>query len=105
MHDFTIYAVRPQAASIIIAGRDPAGVQLYQVDPSGTYFSGSGFAIGQYSDTAIDIVQKEYTEDITIAQAVQLSDKAIEKALGEKPLVERGLVTSKDATFKKMVNS
>jgi proteasome alpha subunit len=106
LHDFTIYAVRPQAASIIIAGIDPTGVQLYQVDPSGTYFSGSGFAIGQYSDTAIDTIQKEYTEDMTIAQAVQLSDRAIEKALGEKPLVERGLVTAKDTIFKKMaINS
>jgi proteasome alpha subunit len=103
LHDFTIYAVRPQAASIIIAGLDPAGIQLYQVDPSGTYFSGSGFAIGQYSDTALDTIQKEYTEDITIDQAVQLSDRAIEKALGETPLVERGIVMAKDAKFNKMV--
>jgi proteasome alpha subunit len=78
---------------------------LYQVDPSGTYFSGSGFAIGQYSDIAIDTIQKEYTDDITIDQAVKLSDRAIEKALGEKPLVERGLVTVKEGTFEKMVNS
>jgi proteasome alpha subunit len=105
LHDFTIYAVRPQAASIIIAGLDPAGVQLYQVDPSGTYFSGSGFAIGQYSDTALDIIQKGYTEGITVDQAVRLSDEAIEKALGEKPLVERGLVTAKDPKFEKMLNN
>jgi proteasome alpha subunit len=104
LHDFTIYAVRPQAASMIIAGLDPTGVQLYQVDPSGTYFSGSGFAIGQYSETAIDVIQKEYTEDITIDKAVQLSDRAIEKALGEKPPVERGLVTVKMSRFEKMVN-
>lgn len=105
LHDFTIYAVRPQAASMIIAGLDPTGVQLYQVDPSGTYFSGSGFAIGQYSETAIDVIQKEYTEDITIDKAVQLSDRAIEKALGEKPPVERGIVTVKMSKFEKMVNS
>lgn len=105
LHDFTIYAVRPQAASIIIAGLDPTGIQLFQVDPSGTFFSGSGFAIGQYSDTAIDVIQKDYTEDISIAQATQLSDKAIEKALGEKPLVERGLVTAKNATFEKLINN
>ena len=105
LHDFTIYAVRPQAASMIIAGLDPTGVQLYQVDPSGTYFSGSGFAIGQYSETAIDVIQKEYTEDITIDKAVQLSDRAIEKALGEKPPVERGLVTVKMSKFEKMINS
>ena len=33
LHNYTIYAVRPQAASIIIAGIDQTGVQLYQVDP------------------------------------------------------------------------
>lgn len=105
LHDFTIYAVRPQAASIIIAGLDQTGVQLYQVDPSGTFFSGSGFAIGQYSDIALDVVHKEYSEDIAVAQAIQLSDKAIEKALGEKPLVERGLITAKNAVFEKLINN
>src|SRR5581483_10189112 len=44
LHNYTIYAVRPQAASVIIAGADQTGVQLYQVDPSGTFFRGSGFA-------------------------------------------------------------
>src|ERR671928_1968442 len=90
LHNYTIYAVRPQAASIIIAGEDQTGVQLYQVDPSGTFFRGSGFAIGQSSDTALDIIQREYTADMSIDQAIELSSKAIERALGEKPLVETG---------------
>jgi hypothetical protein len=34
-----------------------------------------------------------------------LSDKAIEKALGEKPLVERGLITAKNAVFEKLINN
>src|SRR5215208_6263411 len=92
LHNYTIYAVRPQAASIIIAGEDQTGVQLYQVDPSGTFFRGSGFAIGQSSDTALDIIQREYTADMSIDQAIELSNKAIERALGEKPLVEIGVV-------------
>jgi proteasome alpha subunit len=92
LHNYTIYAVRPQAASIIIAGEDQTGVQLYQVDPSGTFFRGSGFAIGQSSDTALDIIQREYTADMSIDQAIELSSKAIERALGEKPLVETGVV-------------
>lgn len=92
LHNFTIYAVRPQAASIIIAGEDQTGVQLYQVDPSGTFFRGSGFAIGQSSDTALDIIQREYTADMGVDQAIELSNKAIERALGEKPLVETGVV-------------
>src|ERR671924_974197 len=86
LHNYTIYAVRPQAASIIIGGIDQTGVQLYQVDPSGTFFRGAGFAIGQYSDIALDVIQKGYSADMSMEQAVQLSNKAIEKALGERPL-------------------
>src|ERR671931_1023292 len=102
LHNYTIYAVRPQAASIIIAGKDQTGVQLYQVDPSGTFFRGAGFAIGQYSDIALDVIQKEYSADMNMEQAIQLGNKAIEKALGEKPLVETGVITSKDGYFKKL---
>jgi proteasome alpha subunit len=102
LHNYTIYAVRPQAASIIIAGIDQAGIQLYQVDPSGTFFRGAGFAIGQYSDIALDAIHKEYSADMSMEQAIQLGNKAIEKALGEKPLVETGVITSKDGYFKKL---
>jgi proteasome alpha subunit len=92
LHNYTIYAVRPQAASIIIAGEDQTGVQLYQVDPGGTFFRGSGFAIGQSSDIALDVIQRGYSADMGIDQAIELSTKAIERALGEKPLVETGVV-------------
>jgi proteasome alpha subunit len=96
--------VRPQAASILISGIDQTGVQLYQVDPSGTFFRGAGFAIGQYSDIALDVLQREYSADMNIEQAIQLSNKAIEKALGERPLVETGIVTAKDG-FRRLVNN
>lgn len=105
LHNYTIYAVRPQAASIIIGGIDQTGVQLYQVDPSGTFFRGAGFAIGQYSDIALDVIQKEYSADMSTQQAIQLSNKAIEKAVGERPLVEIGIITTEDAFFKKLVNN
>jgi len=81
------------------------GVQLYQVDPSGTFFLGAGFAIGQYSDIALDAIQREYSADMNIEQAIQLGNKAIEKALGERPLVETGIVTAKDGSFRKLVNN
>ncbi|MDQ4102042.1 MAG: hypothetical protein M3115_07660 [Thermoproteota archaeon] len=97
LHNYTVYAVRPQAASVIIAGVDQTGVQLYQVDPSGTFFRGSGFAIGKSSDTAVDVIQHEYSADMSIEQAVALSNKAIEKALGERPVVEVGVISLKDS--------
>jgi proteasome alpha subunit len=102
LHNYTIYAVRPQAASVIVAGIDQTGIQLYQVDPSGTFMRGSGFAIGQSADVALDVLQQEYSADMTVEQAVALSDKAIERALGEKPVVEVGVVTTKDRQFQKL---
>ena len=102
LHNYTIYAVRPQAASVIVAGTDQMGVQLYQVDPSGTFMRGSGFAIGQSSDNALDVVQHEYSADMSVEQAVALSNKAIEKALGERPVVEVGVVSTQDRQFRKL---
>jgi proteasome alpha subunit len=102
LHNYTIYAVRPQAASVIVAGVDQMGVQLYQVDPSGTFMRGSGFAIGQSSDVALDVVQREYSADMSVEQAVALSNKAIEKALGERPVVEVGVVSAQEKQFQKL---
>ena len=103
LHTYTIYAVRPQAASIIIAGKDQIGTQLYQVDPGGTYFRGSAFTIGQFSDSALNLIQQEYSADMTAEQAIQLSKKAIERAIGEeKPLVDIGIVFAKEGLFKKL---
>jgi len=102
LHNYTIYAVRPQAASVIVAGFDQTGLQLYQVDPSGTFMRGSGFAIGQSSDIALDVVQQEFSADMSIEQAVALSNKAIEKALGERPVVEIGVVSAQERQFQKL---
>lgn len=102
LHNYTIYAVRPQAASVIVAGVDQMGIQLYQVDPSGTFMRGSGFAIGQSSDIALDVLGREYSADMSVDQAVALSNKAIEKALGERPVVEVGVVSAQDRQFQKL---
>lgn len=102
LHNYTIYAVRPQAASVIVAGVDQMGIQLYQVDPSGTFMRGSGFAIGQSSDIALDVLGREYSADMSVDQAVALSNKAIEKALGERPVVEVGVVSAQERQFQKL---
>lgn len=104
LHNYTIYAVRPQAASIIIAGVDENGIHLYRVDPSGTYLKGGGFAIGHASDVALEVIQKDYDANMNIEQALKLSNEAIEKAIGEKPVVESGIVTSKGFTKIKTEN-
>lgn len=104
LHSFTIYSVRPQAASILIAGRDQMGVQLYQIDPSGTYFRGSAFVIGQSSEIALEVILQGYRDNMDIEQAIQLSNNAIEKAIAEKPLIASGVIL-KDGRFEKLVTS
>ena len=101
LHSYTVYSVRPQAASIIIAGADQTGVQMYQVDPSGTFFRGVGFAIGQNSEVALGVLEHDYSADMNLEKGLDLVNKAIEKALGEKPVVETGVVTLKEKQFKK----
>lgn len=101
-HGFTIYSIRPQAVSLIIAGMDNSGIKLFQIDPSGTCLKGSGFAIGYYSEMALNHLQKEYQKDISLEKAIDLGIKSIEKALGEKPLVEGGVITRKEKVFKKL---
>lgn len=102
LHSYTIYAVRPQAASIIIAGLDPTGIQMYQVDPSGTFFKGQAFTIGQASDKALDVIQHGYSSDMSVEQAVNLSNKAVEHALGENPIVGHGVVSTDNKIFRKL---
>ena len=102
LHNYTTYAVRPQAASIILAGADQTGLQMYQIDPSGTFFRGFGFAIGQESEMALDVITKGYSADMSLDQAKGLAIRAIEKALGEKPVVETGVLTAGDGRFGKI---
>src|SRR3989442_4706871 len=47
LHEFTMYAVRPFGASIIVAGVDELRVPLIPVEPSGTTCHCSSFSDGQ----------------------------------------------------------
>src|SRR2546430_1635097 len=99
LHEFSMYAVRPFGASVVIAGVDALGVQLIQVDPSGTTFKGSAFAIGQSADEALDTIVKGYRPDLKVEQAIALSAQAIEAVNGGKTQIEHGVVTSSSKRF------
>ncbi len=99
LHQLTMYAVRPLGASIILAGADELGVQLVQVDPSGTSFRGSGFAIGQGADDALETIRKGYRPDLRLEEAVALTTKAIEDLNGGKNVIEHGVVRADSRRF------
>eukprot|EP00246_Nothoceros_aenigmaticus_P012276 TRINITY_DN3739_c0_g1_i3.p1 TRINITY_DN3739_c0_g1~~TRINITY_DN3739_c0_g1_i3.p1 ORF type:complete len:236 (-),score=44.19 TRINITY_DN3739_c0_g1_i3:365-1072(-) len=71
MQEFTQSGgVRPFGVSLLVAGYDDDGPQLYQVDPSGSYFPWKASAIGKNASNAKTFLEKRYTDDIELEDAV-----------------------------------
>mmetsp|Transcript_50833 Transcript_50833/g.77280 ORF Transcript_50833/g.77280 Transcript_50833/m.77280 type:complete len:235 (-) Transcript_50833:65-769(-) len=62
--------VRPFGVSLLIAGMDENGPQLYQVDPSGSYWGWKASAIGKNMLNAKTFLEKRYNEDIELEDAI-----------------------------------
>jgi len=99
LHNYTLYTVRPFGASLILAGLDPLGIQLIQIDPSGTTFKGNGFAVGAGADEALEVLSKGYRPDLPLDDAVGLAKQAIEKLNGERTAIEIGVITREAGKF------
>lgn len=52
--------VRPFGVSLLLAGRDENGPQLYQIDPSGSYFAWKASAIGKNYTNAKTFLEKRW---------------------------------------------
>ena len=62
--------VRPFGLSLLVAGYDDNGPQLYQVDPSGAYFGWKATAIGKNHINAKNFLEKRYNEEMELDDAV-----------------------------------
>ena len=62
--------MRPFGVSLLIAGFDSHGPQLYQADPSGTYFAWKASAIGKNMTDAKEFLEKRYNEDMELEDAI-----------------------------------
>jgi 20S proteasome subunit alpha 2 len=63
--------VRPFGISLLVAGVDGDGSpHLYQVDPSGAYFSWKATAIGKNYINAKNFLEKRYTDDMELEDAI-----------------------------------
>ena len=62
--------VRPFGVSLLMAGVDENGPQLYQIDPSGSYFAWKASAIGKNAINARTFLEKRYSEDIELEDAI-----------------------------------
>jgi len=71
MQEYTQEAgVRPFGVSLLIAGFDELGPQLFQVDPSGSYWAWKASAIGKNMVNAKTFLEKRYNEEIELEDAI-----------------------------------
>ena len=73
-HQFTQYSgVRPYGVSLIIAGVDRNGSNVFIIDPSGTFVSYAAVAIGLGADDVNSFLEKNYKEDMSMEEAGSLA--------------------------------
>ncbi|CAG9463321.1 unnamed protein product [Pedinophyceae sp. YPF-701] len=71
MQEFTQQGgVRPFGVSLLLAGYDDHGSQLYQIDPSGAYFAWKASAIGKNMVNAKAFLEKRYSDDVELEDAI-----------------------------------
>merc|ERR1712039_220660 len=79
MQEFTQEGgVRPFGVSLMMAGYDDSGPQLFQVDPSGSYFGWKASAIGKNHVNAKSFLEKRCSES---AEARYNEDMELEDAI------------------------
>merc|ERR1711879_1128228 len=104
MQEFTQSGgVRPFGISLMIAGYDDNGPQLFQVDPSGTYFGWKASAIGKSHTNAKSFLEKRYSDDINVDDAIHTAILTLKEGFAEaitEDNIEIGVVDSVTRKFR-----
>ncbi|MBD3207623.1 archaeal proteasome endopeptidase complex subunit alpha [Candidatus Bathyarchaeota archaeon] len=80
--------VRPFGVSLIFGGVDKYRVSLISTDPSGSYRGYKATSVGRNSDTAKEVLQKQYREEISLDESIALSVEALRTAAQQEMSVE-----------------
>jgi len=75
---------RPFGVSLLVAGVDANGPQLYHTDPSGTFVRYEAKAIGAGSEGAQSYLQEHYNKSLTIAAAERMALTVLKQVMEEK---------------------
>jgi len=75
---------RPFGVSLLFAGCDVKGPQLYTMDPSGTYIECQAKAIGSASEGAQQALQEQYTSSSTLKEAKKIALSILKQVMEEK---------------------
>ncbi len=86
--------VRPFGTSLLVAGVDEFGPQLYETDPSGSLTGYKAACIGANKEKVLEYFEENYKEGMSMDEAVIMGLKALKEVSRDVPLsVEIGAVT------------
>ena len=97
--------IRPFGVTLIFAGIDEKGYHLYATDPSGAYLGYKLICEGKKSNNLTSYFQKNYSDNLTSNEAIEVCLNAIKKIISkkiEKNSIEIAMV-SKEKNYQKIV--
>jgi proteasome alpha subunit len=99
---------RPFGVSLLVAGIDDNGPQLYTTDPSGSFWGWKAAAIGKESDVVRDFFGENYKDNIKIDEALTLALRGLLRsedlsgldAADKSKTIEIGMINTSDKIFR-----
>lgn len=83
--NFTQYGgVRPFGTALLVAGTDDMGAHLFETDPSGALVAYKATSIGSGRPVVMDLLEKDFKDDMPFEDAAKLGLKAMAAAVEDK---------------------
>ncbi len=102
MQMFTQYGgVRPYGVALLIGGVDENGAQLFEVDPSSTYYGWKAQAIGRGAAESLKVLRKGWKENMGEEDAIKLVLQAMKAGEKEAKPNEVEIAIVKESEFNK----
>lgn len=79
---------RPYGTALLVAGTDDLGVHLFETDPSGALIAYKATCIGIGRNAAIEVLEKDYKDNMDFDEAMEVGLKALQAAIEESPKAE-----------------
>jgi proteasome alpha subunit len=100
MQLFTQYGgVRPYGVAFLLGGMDEKGPQLFEIDPSSTFYGWQAQAIGRGAPEALKLLKKGWKEGLTEEDAIKLAVQALKAGERGVKLQEVELAVINDKGF------
>ncbi|HLC86567.1 MAG TPA: archaeal proteasome endopeptidase complex subunit alpha [Candidatus Nanoarchaeia archaeon] len=96
---------RPFGVSILFAGVDDEGPQLYVTDVTGIYFQYKATVIGEAETQLKEILEKEYDSEMNLEQGMKLAVSAFKRVFGkdfDADRIDGAYIKTSDRQFRRL---